>query len=112
MAILDRGDICLVNLDPTQGHEQQGTRPVLVISPKAFNQVTGLPIVLPITTGGGFARTKGFAVELDSQTKTQGVIRTDQPRALDMTARGGRLLEQAPKSVVADVLAKMSTFLQ
>lgn len=35
-----RGDIYLVALDPTEGHEQQGTRPVLVVSPDEFNRVT------------------------------------------------------------------------
>lgn len=109
---MERGDIFLVSLDPTQGHEQQGTRPVLIISPKAFNQVTGLPIVLPITTGGNFARTKGFAVALDNRTKTQGVIRTDQPRAIDMIARNGRKLEQVPNDIMDDVLARMATFMQ
>ncbi len=49
-----RGDIYLVSLDPTEGHEQQGTRPVLVASPDAFNRVTRVPVVLPITNGGNF----------------------------------------------------------
>jgi mRNA interferase ChpB len=30
---MERGDIYLVSLDPTSGHERQGARPVLVISP-------------------------------------------------------------------------------
>src|SRR6516225_5656201 len=59
-----RGEIWLVSLDPTSGHEQQGRRPVLIVSPEAFNRVTKLPVVVPITTGGGFARTAGFAVPL------------------------------------------------
>ena len=46
-----RGDIYLVTLDPTEGHEQQGTRPVLVVSPDEFNRVTQVPVVLPITSG-------------------------------------------------------------
>lgn len=61
---MERGDIYLVCPDPTSGHEQQGTRPVLVISPSAFNHRTRTPIVLPITTGGNFACTAGFAVSL------------------------------------------------
>ena len=59
---MERGDIYIVGLDPTKGHEQQGTRPVLVVSPGAFNRLTGMPVVLPITQGGNFARTAGFAV--------------------------------------------------
>jgi mRNA-degrading endonuclease toxin of MazEF toxin-antitoxin module len=39
----ERGEIYLVSLDPTQGHEQQGRRPVLVVSPGAFNRLTMVP---------------------------------------------------------------------
>ena len=62
---MKRGDIWLVSLDPTAGHEQQGTRPVLIVSPAAFNELTGTPVVLPVTTGGRFARRRGFAVSLE-----------------------------------------------
>jgi mRNA-degrading endonuclease toxin of MazEF toxin-antitoxin module len=106
---VERGDIYLVSLDPTAGHEQQGTRPVLVVSPAAFNRLTKTPVVLPITTGGNFARTAGFAVSLaDAGTKTTGVIRCDQPRALDLGARNGRKLESAPAAILAEVLAKLA----
>jgi mRNA-degrading endonuclease toxin of MazEF toxin-antitoxin module len=47
---MERGDIYLVSLDPTRGHEQQGRRPVLVVSPDAFNRLTKVPVVVPITT--------------------------------------------------------------
>ena len=60
---MNKGDIYLISLDPTLGHEQQGKRPVLVISPEPFNRITKMPIVLPITSGGRFARNSGFAVE-------------------------------------------------
>ncbi len=106
---MERGDIYLVSLDPAAGHEQQGTRPVLVVSPAAFNRLTKTPVVLPITTGGSFARTAGFAVPLaGAGTKTTGVIRCDQPRALDLGARNGRRLESAPAAIVDEVLAKLA----
>ena len=106
---MERGDIYLVSLDPTAGHEQQGTRPVLVVSPAAFNRLTKTPVVLPITTGGSFARTAGFAVPLaGAGTKTTGVIRCDQPRALDLGARNGRRLESAPAAILDEVLAKLA----
>ena len=53
---MKRGDIYLVSLDPTAGHEQSGSRPVLVVSPAEFNEATKLPVILPITNGGEFAR--------------------------------------------------------
>ena len=106
---MKRGEIWLVGLDPTAGHEQKGCRPVLIVSAEAFNQVTKVPVVLPITSGGSFARTAGFAVPLGGAgTKTTGVIRCDQPRALDLRARGGKKLESVPLAVVDEVLAKLA----
>jgi len=106
---MKRGEIWLVSLDPTSGHEQKGRRPVLIVSPEAFNQVTKLPVILPITSGGNFARTAGFAVSLTGAgTKTAGVIRCDQPRTLDLAARGGRKLESIPDAIMDGVLARLA----
>jgi mRNA-degrading endonuclease toxin of MazEF toxin-antitoxin module len=106
---MKRGEIWLVNLDPTSGHEQKGRRPVLIISPEAFNRITKLPVILPITSGGNFARTAGFAVPLaGAGTKTTGVVRCDQPRTLDLTARGGKKLESVPDAIMDEVLARVS----
>ena len=106
---MKRGEIWLVSLDPTSGHEQKGRRPVLIVSPDAFNRITKLPVVLPITSGGNFARTAGFAVPLTGiGTKTTGVVRCDQPRALDLAARGGRKLESISEVIMNEVLARLS----
>jgi mRNA-degrading endonuclease toxin of MazEF toxin-antitoxin module len=105
---MERGDVYLVSLDPNSGHEQQGKRPVLVISPGKFNRLTGVPIVLPITGGGGFARTAGFAVSLmGAGTQTTGVVRCDQPRALDLRARAAKKLEAVPGRIIDEVLSKV-----
>jgi mRNA-degrading endonuclease toxin of MazEF toxin-antitoxin module len=106
---MKRGEIWLVRLDPTQGHEQKGRRPVLIVSPEAFNRVAKVPVVLPITSGGNFARTAGFAVPLaGAGTKTTGIVRCDQPRALDLGARRGKKLESVPDAIVDEVLAKLT----
>lgn len=105
--LMERGEVWTVSLDPTVAHEQRGRRPVLIVTPGAFNRLTGCPVVLPITTGGGFARRSGFAVPLEG-TATTGVVRCDQPRALDMRARHGRRLEVAPEAIVDEVLARLT----
>ena len=106
---MERGEIYLVSLDPTSGHEQRGTRPVLIVSPGAFNRLTGTPIVLPITSGGSFARMAGFAVSLSGTgTRTTGVIRCDQPRAFDLRARSARRLEAVPSVIIDEVLARLA----
>lgn len=104
---MKRGDIYLVTLDPTEGREQQGHRPVLVISPQEFNEATKLPVVLPITNGGEFARRIGFAVAI-SGIKTTGVIRCDQPRVLDLHERNGRKIDTLPPEILDEVLAKLA----
>ena len=106
---MERGDIYLVSLDPTSGHEQQGTHPVLVVSASAFNRLTKAPIVLPITSGGNFARTAGFTVFLTGAgTDTTGVVRCKQHRTLDLGSRNAHTLESVPTEMVDEVLAKFT----
>ena len=102
-----RGDIYLVTLDPAAGREQQGHRPVLIISPEEFNEATQLPVVLPITNGGEFAKRIGFAVAI-SGIKTTGVIRCDQPRVLDLKEHNGRKIDTLPPDILAEVLARLA----
>jgi len=102
-----RGDIYLVSLDPTEGREQRGSRPVLVVSPAEFNEATKLPVICPITSGGDFARRIGFAVPLTG-IKTTGVVRCDQPRVLDLGARNARKVDTLPASIMEEVLAKLA----
>ncbi len=108
---MNKGDIYLISLDPSLGHEQQGKRPVLIISPEAFNRITKMPIVLPITSGGRFARNSGFAVEVTGG-KTTGVVRCDQPRALDFDARHAKYLESVNDDILDDVIARFSAIFE
>jgi mRNA interferase ChpB len=97
----------MVNLDPTEGHEQKGMRPALVLSTAAFN-VLGVVLVAPITQGGDFARHAGFAATLSGAgTKTQGVALVNQIRMLDLEARRAKRVETAPEYVVDDALARL-----
>ena len=84
----------------------------MIVSPAPFNELTGTPVVVPITTGGSFARRRGFAVSLDDAgTRTTGAIRCDQPRVLDLAARKGRRLETVPEAIVDEVLARLAAIL-
>ncbi|MEI8313240.1 MAG: type II toxin-antitoxin system PemK/MazF family toxin [Verrucomicrobiota bacterium] len=110
---MERGTIYWVTLDPTAGHEQRGHRPVLIVSATAFNRLTKTPVVVPITSGGAFARTAGFAVPLvGTGTKTTGVVRCDQPRVLALGARDARKVETVPPAVMEEVLAKLAPIFQ
>ena len=53
-----RGDVWTLNLDPSVGHEQSGTRPAVIISDDIFNHgPAGLVIVLPVTSRSKRIRT-------------------------------------------------------
>jgi mRNA-degrading endonuclease toxin of MazEF toxin-antitoxin module len=109
---VERGEIYHVDLNPIKGREQAGPRYILIVSPKAFN-VLGTPLVCPITQGGNFARHAGFAVSLSGAgTQTQGVVLCNQPRVLDLQARGARFIERVPAFVIDEVLAKISTLIE
>lgn len=110
---MNRGDIFIVSLAPPKGHEQQEKRPVLIVSPSAFNSALGIPVVLPITNGGNFAKVRGFAVPLTGHGLiTTGIIRCDQPRALDIAARHGHYAETVPASIMDEVLARLATIFE
>lgn len=112
MAVFERGDIVLVPLDPTLGHEQRGTRPALVVTTKAFNKL-GDTLVAPITQGGDYARYAGFAVTLTGTgCRTQGVALVDKVRMLDLAARKARKIERVPREVIEDALGRLSALLE
>ena len=50
MARILRGDIIWAELDPTQGHEQSGRRPVLILSRDVFNERSGTVIAIALTS--------------------------------------------------------------
>jgi mRNA interferase MazF len=60
---IKRGEIYFVNLNPVQGREQSGQRPVLVISSDEINQ---LPLVVTVVVG-----TKGENIQRDYPTNVR-----------------------------------------
>ena len=103
--VIGRFDIFLVNLDPTQGHEIQKTRPCVVISPDEMNRHIGTVIVAPMTTHGRDYPTR---VAITFQRK-HGQIVLDQVRTVDKTRLVKRLgkLDQSIADQVVVVLQKL-----
>ena len=112
MRIPSRGEIWFVNLNPATGHEQQGLRPVLVVTEKEFNRL-GLCVICPITQGGQQSRYAGFAVTLmGTGAETQGVVLCNQPRTIDMGARSGRFVEDVSDDLLEEVMARLQTIFE
>jgi mRNA interferase ChpB len=112
MPVFDRGDVVLVPLDPVVGHEQQGTRPALVLTTKEFNRL-GDVLVAPITQGGDFSRYAGFAISLmGTGCKTQGAALINKIRMIDLAARKARKIEHVPQAVLDDALGRLTALLE
>lgn len=82
---LERGTIVLVELDPTQGHEQRGVRPCLVVSDPAVNADQRFPLiaVVPVTgTPGEGALYPALAPGPSGLAKTSCAL-TDHVRSID-----------------------------
>lgn len=77
--MVKRGDVWLVDLDPTIGSEIQKTRPCLVISPPEMHDHLRTVIAAPMTTG---SRPAGFRMALRFQGK-EGLVLLDQVRMID-----------------------------
>jgi mRNA interferase ChpB len=111
---MKRGDIWIVDLEPSLGNEMRSARPrpVMILSSALFCQVTGLALTVPITGGGQHSRTAGYAVPvMGFGLKTDGVARCEQVRTLDLKARGGSYVETAPDALVDQILGIVDSML-
>lgn len=104
----ERDDIVWLDFDPQAGHEQAGRRPALVLSPKLYNQRSGLALMVPVTS-----RAKGypFEVELPAGLPVKGVVLADHVKSLDWAARGVTLATRVPSALTDEVLAKLRLLL-
>ena len=94
---MNRGEIWLVNLDPTVGSEIKKARPCVVISPAELNDHLRTVIVAPMTSKGF---TAPFRVPV-AHAGTKGLIVLDQIRAVDKVCLAKRLGAVSAKTLSA-----------
>jgi mRNA interferase MazF len=101
--IPERGDVVWLSFDPQAGHEQAGRRPAVVLSPSAYNQSSGLALVVPITS-----HRKGypFEVQLPSGARVSGVILADHVRSVDWEARKAEHISVLSEATLKETLRK------
>ena len=105
---MNAGDVYSVDLEPTRGREQQGRRPVLILSAAIFNKHNP-PLVAPITSGGAAARYGNMAISLTGTgCQTAGVVLCNQIRTLDVRERGGKRVESVPDYLLDDVKTRIA----
>ena len=100
MARILRGDVLWAELDPTQGREQAGRRPVLVVSHDVFNERSGTVIAMAITSQpqeAGFPLT----VELMSgRLPKRSWVKVGQIRTLSVQRLGKRIGRVSPEELL------------
>lgn len=98
--IPEQGDIVLLDFNPSSGREIIKRRPAFIISQKKFNAHVKMAIVAPITS-----TIRGIRLEvvLPDELSTQGAVLVYQLKSLDFFERKIKFIEQAPKSIIAEV---------
>jgi mRNA interferase MazF len=101
-----QGDIIIVQLDPTRGSEQAGTRPVLVVSQNLHNKKQKMIFACPITNS---ERNYPTHIPINGRAgSTTGFIMCEQLKALDYEKRGVKLIDSANDDLLEDVLEILS----
>ena len=100
-----RGEVYLINLDPTLGGEIQKTRPCIIVSPDELNAYLRTFIVAPVTTGG---HPYPFRLPCQFEGKA-GFVVLDQIRAVDRERLVRRLGQISPEvlNLILETLQEM-----
>jgi mRNA interferase MazF len=98
----EAGDIVWLRFSPQAGHEQAGHRPVLVISPAAYNRKTSLMLCCPMTT-----QVKGYPFEVILSGSRPSAVLADQVKSLDWVERKAKYKGKARLAEIANVRAKI-----
>ena len=79
----------------------QGKRPAVVVSNDLFNKYAGMAILCPVTNTN-----KQFPlhIELDSRTKTTGVVLCEHIKAVDINARKYKRIESVPEDLLHEIV--------
>lgn len=104
-----QGDIVYVDLNPTKGHEQRGTRPAIVISNNVFNEHTKMVVLCPITSN-----TKDFPTHyiLEDSKKIVGAVLCEHIRSMDYETRKIRFVEEASEKDLLSVITLMNACIE
>lgn len=101
---VQRGDTFFAKLDPIEGSEQGGTRPVLVVSRDAINRFSPVVVVVPLTDAANKTRIYPSHVRLKAGTAgltLDSIAVCEQIRAINKT----RLIKALGKLSRADIAA-------
>lgn len=96
-----QGDICYINFSPTEGHEQSGLRPAIIVSNEDYIKLTNMVILCPITTNQKMFPTH---YKLKNTKKVQGSVLCEHIRSIDYKARSLSYVEKVKKDELFEIL--------
>ncbi len=103
----EAGDVVWLEFSPQAGHEQAGRRPAVVLSPSAYNRLTGLMLCCPLTM-----RVKGYPFEV-AITDTRGsVALADQVKSLDWRVRNAERKGRVSEAELAEIRGKATALIR
>jgi mRNA interferase MazF len=80
-----RGDVFTARLDPTEGSEQAGTRPVIVVSRDSINANSPVVVIVPVTDAANVKRlypSHALLAKGRGGLKMDSIVKTEQIRAI------------------------------
>jgi mRNA interferase MazF len=83
-----RGDVFSARLDPTEGSEQAGTRPVVVMSRDSINANSPVVVVVPVTDAANVKRLYPSHTQIPKGSgglKLDSVAKAEQIRAIQVS---------------------------
>lgn len=105
--LVRRGDVYYARLNPVEGSEQEGTRPVIILSRDAINENSPVVIVIPLTDRRNKPRIYPSQVILkagEGNLPIESVALGEQIRAISktrLTKQIGRLSEERMSAIEA-----------
>lgn len=103
----EAGDVVWLEFSPQAGHEQAGRRPAVVLSPSAYNRLTGLMLCCPLTT-----RVKGYPFEVPIADTRGSVALADQVKSLDWQARNAERKGRVSEAELAEIRGKATALIR
>lgn len=104
-----RGDVYWIDPNPVSGREMKDRHRFVVITPRQINAL-GVSMIVPITTGGNFARDVGLAVPV-AEHDTTGVAICNHVRSFDIADRvragTARYVETLDEETVNEIVARV-----
>ncbi len=111
-----RGDIFRARLDPTEGSEQAGTRPIIVVSRDSINAFSSVVVGVPTTDASNVKRTYPSHVFLSRDSgglAMDSIAKTEQIRAIEVSRFDGYYGRLAPVDMARiDAALKITLFLK